>query len=148
MQADLLSDVPVVEQLPFQLEQPVSIPASPSPTDKFGVTHMNPDIAAMEQQLAELTAKLAVAKRETRAKTLDELSFKMREAGVSIDELAAHIGVKLTIPAATKVTRAAPKVMYQDPANPENTWVGRGRVCRWLQSYLDQGRTKEEFLIK
>jgi DNA-binding protein H-NS len=148
MQADLLSDVPLVEQLPFQLEQPVSIPASPSPTDKFGVTDMNPDIAAMEQQLAELTAKLAAAKRETRAKTLDELSFKMREAGVSIDELAAHIGVKVTIPAAIKVTRAAPKVLYRDYANPANEWSGRGRPARWLQAYLDQGHTKEEFLIE
>ncbi|HGA2320490.1 TPA: H-NS family nucleoid-associated regulatory protein [Pseudomonas putida] len=34
---------------------------------------------------------------------------------------------------------------YKDPANPFNTWAGRGKRPSWLRSYLEQGRLLEEF---
>jgi len=39
----------------------------------------------------------------------------------------------------------APK--YRDPANPDQTWAGRGQAPRWLVAYESQGRKREEFLI-
>ena len=39
----------------------------------------------------------------------------------------------------------APK--YRDPANPGQTWAGRGLAPRWLTAYESQGRKREEFLI-
>jgi DNA-binding protein H-NS len=39
-------------------------------------------------------------------------------------------------------------VKYRDPENPENTWSGMGKPRRWLQQYLDQGRTLEEFAVQ
>jgi DNA-binding protein H-NS len=40
---------------------------------------------------------------------------------------------------------AAPK--YRDPANPGQTWAGRGLAPRWLTAYESQGRKRDEFLI-
>jgi DNA-binding protein H-NS len=39
----------------------------------------------------------------------------------------------------------APK--YRDPANPNQTWAGRGQAPRWLVAYEDQGRKRDDFLI-
>ncbi|MCE0094775.1 H-NS histone family protein [Klebsiella pneumoniae] len=36
---------------------------------------------------------------------------------------------------------------YRDPANPFNTWVGRGKRPDWLKKYLDEGRELSEFEI-
>jgi DNA-binding protein H-NS len=39
----------------------------------------------------------------------------------------------------------APK--YRDPANPNQTWAGRGQSPRWLVAYENQGRKRDDFLI-
>jgi DNA-binding protein H-NS len=39
----------------------------------------------------------------------------------------------------------APK--YRDPANPSQTWAGRGQAPRWLVAYENQGRKRDDFLI-
>ena len=42
--------------------------------------------------------------------------------------------------------KVAPK--YRNPANPSETWAGRGQQPRWLAAETSQGRQLEEFLIK
>ena len=39
----------------------------------------------------------------------------------------------------------APK--YRDPANPDQTWAGRGQAPRWLVAYENQGRKRDDLLI-
>ena len=39
----------------------------------------------------------------------------------------------------------APK--YRDPANPSQTWAGRGQAPRWLVAYESKGRKRDEFSI-
>jgi DNA-binding protein H-NS len=39
----------------------------------------------------------------------------------------------------------APK--YRDPANPNQTWAGRGQAPLWLVAYENQGRKRDDFLI-
>lgn len=43
----------------------------------------------------------------------------------------------------------APKgpARYRDPANPFNTWAGKGKHPAWLRDYLDQGHKLAEFEI-
>lgn len=42
-------------------------------------------------------------------------------------------------------TKAKP--LYRDPANPNLTWSGRGKPAKWLETYIKQGRKKDEFRI-
>lgn len=37
---------------------------------------------------------------------------------------------------------------YRNPANPSETWAGRGKPPRWLAAEIANGRTIEEYLIK
>ena len=39
------------------------------------------------------------------------------------------------------------KPLYKDPANPSNTWSGRGRAPRWLAALENQGAKREAFRI-
>jgi len=41
--------------------------------------------------------------------------------------------------------KVAPK--YRNPANPTETWAGRGQPPRWLAAELKSGKKLEDFLI-
>ncbi|KAK42937.1 DNA-binding protein [Caballeronia jiangsuensis] len=47
------------------------------------------------------------------------------------------------------VSEKAPKgePRYRDPANPFNTWSGRGKRPDWLKAYLEQGAQLSDFEI-
>ena len=45
-----------------------------------------------------------------------------------------------------KGVKVAPK--YRNPANPKETWTGRGKQPRWLAAATAKGKKVEDFLIK
>ena len=45
-----------------------------------------------------------------------------------------------------KLGKVPPK--YRNPANPTDTWTGRGKQPRWLADLVKKGRKPEDFLIK
>ncbi|WP_414614043.1 H-NS histone family protein, partial [Stenotrophomonas muris] len=49
--------------------------------------------------------------------------------------------------AGRKLGKVAPK--YRNPANPKETWTGRGKQPRWMAELTAKGNKKpEDFLIK
>lgn len=38
-------------------------------------------------------------------------------------------------------------IKYRDPANPANTWTGRGRPARWLSQKIKQGAKMADFSV-
>lgn len=49
------------------------------------------------------------------------------------------------VPNAEKAPKGEPR--YRDPANPFNTWGGRGKRPDWLRAYLEQGAQLSDFEI-
>ena len=47
---------------------------------------------------------------------------------------------------ARKIGKIPPK--FRNPANPTETWTGRGKQPRWLAAYTSKGRKPDEFLIR
>ena len=45
-----------------------------------------------------------------------------------------------------KLGKVAPK--YRNPANPAETWTGRGKHPRWMAALVKKGKKPEDFLIK
>ena len=45
-----------------------------------------------------------------------------------------------------KLGKVAPK--YRNPANPKETWTGRGKQPLWMAALTKKGKKKEDFLIK
>ncbi|MNC48706.1 DNA-binding protein StpA [compost metagenome] len=48
-------------------------------------------------------------------------------------------------PSARKLGKVAPK--YRNPANPNETWTGRGRQPKWMAQLVAMGRSPSDFLI-
>ncbi len=128
-------------------------------------------------QLKKLSAEIKkqqtkLAKRAPVSKVREKLT-KMAEAeGYSLMELfgaKAGSAPKVTKKAAAKKSpgrpakkaakkatkkaaskRAGVKVApkYRNPANPKETWTGRGRQPRWMAAQVKAGKKPEDFLIK
>ncbi|MEH7829309.1 H-NS histone family protein [Gemmobacter denitrificans] len=79
----------------------------------------------------------AIAGYEDRKKkeALAELEERAREMGFTLAELT---GVQVTR------KRAPASAKYANPANPSDTWSGRGRKPRWFAEALAEGKTPED----
>ena len=80
----------------------------------------------------------------------ERLTSKRKEVIAQIKELAASIGVTVDINEADKnfdrkTVKVAPR--YRNPADPIQTWSGRGLAPKWMQELLASGRDKSEFEI-
>ena len=99
--------------------------------------------------------KTTLTKRKPLAVVRQKLVALARAEGYSIAELfGAGSSAKPAPPAAGKRTstkgrklgKVPPK--YRNPANPAETWAGRGQQPKWLAKETGKGRALEEFLIK
>ena len=103
--------------------------------------------------------KKVLAKRKPANQVKAAVAKFLTRVGWTFDELYGRAGgSKPAAPAAaapkparksTKgrvLGKVAPK--YRNPANPKETWAGRGKQPRWLAAETSKGRKLEDFLIK
>lgn len=94
------------------------------------------------KELKDMQAQIgrAIATFEDRKKkaALSELEDTARKLGFSLAELT---GVSLP----KKRSPAAPK--YANPADPSETWTGRGRKPRWMDLALKSGKSLDDLAI-
>lgn len=112
----------------------------------------------------ELDALIAAAKqRKTTLKKRKPISTVRKRLvdlaiaeGYTVEELfGTNASTGKTTATAKKAAKKAPvrklgKVppKYRNPANPEETWTGRGKQPRWLAAQVAKGKKVEDFLIK
>jgi len=58
---------------------------------------------------------------------------------------SAQAEIKTPAPAKAKTNGVA--IKYRDPANPSNTWTGRGREPRWLSALTKSGHKRDEYRV-
>jgi len=89
---------------------------------------------------------------ETAEKALKEKQHsKRKEVLAQIKELAALIGVTVEIHETDKSSeRQSSKVAarYCNPADPLQTWSGRGLAPKWMQALMAAGHDKSVFEIR
>lgn len=105
---------------------------------------MNIDLHSLSlKELKDLQSRVvkAIAGFEDRKKNeaRAELEAHARELGFSLSDLT------VANPVSRKRTSAAPK--YANPANPADTWTGRGRKPRWFSEALAGGRKPEDLAV-
>lgn len=114
-----------------------------------------------QKELADLIAranqrKKVLSKRKPANQTKAAVERLLKASGWSFGELygtgAAGNGAAKAVraPRAAKgprkvASKVAPK--YRNPANPLETWAGRGKRPRWLAAELDAGKKLEDFAI-
>lgn len=94
------------------------------------------------KELKDLQSQVAkaIASYEDRQKkkALAELEEKAREMGFSLSELTGGAGKRKRAPAPPK---------YANPADPSQTWTGRGRRPKWMEEALKAGKSPDDMLI-
>lgn len=104
---------------------------------------MSLDLNSMSlKELKDLQGQVtrAIASFEDRKKkaALAELEDKARELGFSLAELTGATVVRKRAPATAK---------YANPANPADTWSGRGRKPRWFVEALASGKSAADLAV-
>ena len=117
------------------------------------------------KELSELISranqrKKVLAKRKPANQVKAAVAKFLTSVGWTFDELYGRAGgSKPAAPAATTAPKPARKSTkgrvlgkvapkYRNPANPKETWAGRGKQPRWLAAETAKGRKLEDFLIK
>jgi DNA-binding protein H-NS len=107
---------------------------------------MEMDLNALSlKELKDLQSKVAraIATYEDRRKkeVLAELDERAREMGFTLAELMAAAGT------GRKRAAVSAGAKYANPANPADTWTGRGRKPRWFSEALAAGRSPSDMAI-
>jgi DNA-binding protein H-NS len=121
-----------------------------SPVKKPASEHHLPDISALSEE--DLVALVAAAQGELtarRERKKQEFLGSFREAiaaaGLSPAEVAAALGRRSGGGNAGRRAHVQPK--YRNPANPSETWSGRGKQPKWLEAQLASGKKIEDLKI-
>ena len=112
-------------------------------------------LAALRKQRELLIKKEQALLSKSHDKVLSKIVQLAKDAGLTADDIAKALGAGKPAKAA-KAPRASKKgalagkkvaPKYRNPANPEQTWTGRGKRPRWLADALASGAELDSFLI-
>lgn len=107
------------------------------------------NVASQLEKIRAARAKLEREEKKLLSRTHDKALAQIvqiaRNAGLSAEQIMTALGGKSRVKGAAKTARkstgatrkVAPK--YRDPANPANTWTGRGRMPKWVADLNAQG---------
>src|SRR5262245_3241031 len=110
-----------------------------------------PDLSSLsDADLAELIAhaeqELSTRRDRKKAEFFVSIREQAQALGVAPEELVSALSRKQERPPAADLrAKVAPE--YRNPANPSETWAGRGGKPRWMQALLAQGKTMDDFKI-
>lgn len=94
------------------------------------------ELKALQSRIARAIATFEDRRRKEALASLEE---KARELGFSsLSELTGT-------PSARR--RSAPGAKFANPANPSDTWSGRGRKPRWFTEALAAGKSESDLAI-
>jgi DNA-binding protein H-NS len=89
--------------------------------------------AQLEELMRQAAARKAEISKQHKDDARRQVAQLAQELGYSIDELFGS-GQRV---------RSALAVRYRNPANPRETWVGRGKRPAWVSAALASGLTLE-----
>lgn len=98
--------------------------------------------ALHEEVVAALSKRITAEKRE-----LEERLARLNRSPVSDNSTIRPAASQIAL--SDKVRRKYPPVLpkFQNPADPAQTWAGRGKQPRWLVAQLKAGKKASDFLI-
>ncbi len=109
------------------------------------------ELGALIEKAKQQQSRLA--KRTPNATVRSKITKFAKAEGYTLEELfgmsgnrGAKAAAKPSSRAGRKLGKVAPK--YRNPANPKETWSGRGKHPRWMAALIAKGKKADDFLIK
>lgn len=118
----------------------------PAARNHSGRSYMKIDLNALsEKELNALKANVEAALAKSEKKKMEEAKKAAEKAakkfGFSLSELVGSSGAKKARAKKASVAK------YKNPANPDQTWSGRGRQPGWIKEALAAGKSLADFAI-
>lgn len=95
-------------------------------------------LADLKKLQKEVTKAVDTYSERERKAALAEAEALVRERGFTLSELVGEMSAK---------PRKAVAAKYANPADPSDTWSGRGRKPRWVVAALEAGKSMEDLAI-
>lgn len=99
------------------------------------------------KQLDDLSRKVESRQTELHkdsiAKLRKRIEKEIKDAGFTVDDVFGRRGRGRT---ATRRGKVPPK--FRNPADPTQTWSGRGKRPHWFKAALAKGKKEKDLLIK
>ncbi|PHV12719.1 H-NS histone family protein [Chitinimonas sp. BJB300] len=92
-----------------------------------------PQLYELEKNLGR---EIARRKVEDKQKAIADLQKLAADRGFSLSEL---LGAEGSANKRVSVKRGPVAAQFKNPANPEQTWTGRGRKPQWVADHLASG---------
>ncbi|MDD3652140.1 H-NS histone family protein [Immundisolibacter sp.] len=93
----------------------------------------------LQHLIAEAESTLEKRQREQRAEVIAQMRKLAASVGIDFEIIAPESRKR-----ATRTTAAA---KYRNPANPAQTWNGRGPKPKWFKEALAAGKTPEQLAV-
>lgn len=97
-------------------------------------------------QLSDLIARAKARQeelvKEKATKLRDKINALVKAEGFGLDEVLGRAGG-----GGRGKTRGKVKPKYRNPADPSQTWSGRGKRPRWFHAALSSGKKEKDLLI-
>ena len=109
------------------------------------------ELGALIEKAKQQQSRLA--KRTPIATVRSKITKFAKAEGYTLEELFGMSGNRGAMGAAKPSSRAGRKLgkvapKYRNPANPKETWTGRGKHPRWMAALIAKGKKADDFLIK
>ncbi len=108
------------------------------------------DYNELQALIAEAQAQSEKRKAESLKEAVEAARVELEKRGFTIADLISSVRGEKAGKAGRKAREDAGKKVapkYRDPANPANTWTGRGIKPKWLAEKIASGAKVEDFAI-
>lgn len=120
---------------------------NPDFTETFKELLKNSDVNGIEDVIKKLNMMADVKRKEEYSALYEEFQERVVALGfTNVQEFIVAIEAQGIIKP-SRTQRRKVKIRFKDPENPNNTWTGRGKQPNWLQAYIADGRSIEEFAV-
>jgi DNA-binding protein H-NS len=93
--------------------------------------------AQLEELMQQAAARKAEISKHHREDAKRQVAQLAKDLGYTIEELFGG----------SRRTRTALVAKYRNPANPTETWVGRGKRPAWVNDALERGMTLDQLRV-
>lgn len=123
---------------------------------KSALVKIEEQLNALSAEKLRIESELDALQRQQTKEALNKIVDELKALNLDPSEIANALGVSMAAnqqkkPGAARGT-AAPKATgtpkYRSSIDPLLTWTGKGRKPGWIQTFLDNGGSLEEWLIK
>lgn len=97
--------------------------------------------AELRTLLEDVKAQLTKAEEAESRQAFEAMMEAAKKVGLTPKELLRRYGQEGP---AAPAAKEAPAAVYRNPANPAETWTGRGRKPRWVLDWLEAGKSLDD----